>query len=169
MSLDVRLLRESFDQVVERSPFVTRRFYAILFERYPVTRAMFSPSPAGLTRQERMLTDALAAVLEHLEDGPWLEETLFALGKKHVQYGVRDEMYDWVGECLLAALAEAAADQWTAQHAAAWTAAFLAIRDFMLAGAHAAMPSHQEKHDGMLRPPHDNVADGHGRRASVEQ
>src|SRR6185369_268617 len=61
MSLDVKLLRESFDVVVERSPNLTHRFYEILFERYPQTRHMF---PEGRrSRQEGMLTEALVAVL----------------------------------------------------------------------------------------------------------
>ncbi len=135
MSLDVQLLRTSFELVVERSPQVTARFYEIFFERYPQVRPMFGGGPAALERQQRMLTDALVAVLDHLEDAPWLEGTLVSLGRKHVGYGVRDEMYNWVGECLLAALAEAAGPHWSKEVEAAWTAAFGAIAGLMLRGA----------------------------------
>ena len=137
MSLDVALLRSSFDLVVSRSPQVIARFYEIFFERYPMVRPMFGKNPDALARQERMLTDALVAVLDHLEDAPWLQGTLFALGKRHVGYGVADEMYGWVGESLLAALAEAAGDAWSPELEAQWSAAFGAIRDMMLAGAAA--------------------------------
>jgi hemoglobin-like flavoprotein len=136
--MNVTLLRSSFDLVVERSPRVTARFYEIFFERYPEVRPMFGGGAAAVERQQKMLTDALVAVLDHLEDAPWLTETLFALGKRHVGYGVRDEMYAWVGECLLAALAEAAGDEWTDEIAAEWATAFGAIRDLMLRGAAAA-------------------------------
>lgn len=135
MSLDVALLRSSFDLVIERSPLVTRRFYEIFFARYPQVRPMFGGGPAAPERQQRMLTDALVAVLDHLDDAPWLEQTLMSLGRKHVGYGVRDDMYAWVGECLLAALAEAAGDDWSPAIAAAWTAAFGAIAGLMLRGA----------------------------------
>lgn len=135
MSLDIQLLRESFETILERSPEVTKRFYEIFFERYPQVRPMFSGGAAGQQRQQRMLTDALAAVLDHLEDAPWLEETLVAMGRKHVDYGVRDDMYNWVGECLLAALAEAAGPHWSKEVEAAWTAAFGAISGLMLKGA----------------------------------
>lgn len=37
------------------------------------------------------------------------------LGAQHVVYGVTDEMYDWVGESLLATVAEAADDAWNAE------------------------------------------------------
>ena len=135
MALDVALLRESFQLVAERSPQITSRFYAIFFERYPQVRPMFGKDTS---RQEKMLTDALVAVLDHLEDAPWLQQTLFALGAKHVGYGVRDEMYGWVGESLLAALAEAAGDAWTPAVEQAWTEAIGAIASMMLAGAASA-------------------------------
>jgi len=144
MALDVSILRESFATVVERSPQVIARFYEIFFERYPEVRPMFGRAPAGIARQEKMLTDALVAVLDHLEDAPWLQETLFALGAKHVGYGVRDEMYGWVGQCLLAALAEAGGDAWTSDVEAQWAEAFGAIQSMMLAGAFAARASVEE-------------------------
>jgi hemoglobin-like flavoprotein len=137
MALDPKILRESFATVVEQSPRVIGRFYEIFFERYPEVRPMFGRTPAGALRQEKMLTDALVAVLDRIEDAPWLEQTLFALGAKHVDYGVRDEMYEWVCECLLAALAEAAGDAWTPEVEGQWAEALRAIRDMMLEGAEA--------------------------------
>ncbi len=137
MALDVTVLRESFTLVAQRSPDVSARFYAIFFERYPEVRPMFRTDHEGLLRQSRMLTDALAAVLDHLEDAPWMQQTLFSLGARHVRYGVRDEMYPWVGECLLVALAEAAGEAWTPHVQEQWVAAFGAIQSMMLAGAAA--------------------------------
>lgn len=57
------------------------------------------------------------------------------MGRQHVSYGVTPEMYGWVADSLLRTLAEVAGSEWTAQTEAAWTAALLAIRDLMLAGA----------------------------------
>lgn len=133
MSLNVELLRRNFDLVVERSPALTHRFYAILFERYPQTQAMF-PASNRLT-QEGMLTQALVAVMDHLEDAPWLQSTLHALGARHVAYGVTDEMYGWVGTSLLATLAEACGNDWSPEIEAAWTEAYGAIAGLMQAGA----------------------------------
>lgn len=133
MSLNVKLLRESFNLVVERSPNLTHRFYEILFERYPQTVAMF---PEGRRqRQEGMLTEALVAVMDHLEDAPWLTSTLHGLGAKHVDYGVTDEMYGWVGDALLRTLAEVCQEQWTPEAEAAWAAAYGAIASLMKEGA----------------------------------
>jgi len=113
-------------------------------------RSIFKASVAALAvaplfgrnsraRQEEMLTQALVAVLDHLEDASWLTTTLPALGAKHVGYGVTDEMYGWVGECLLAAIAEAAGEAWSAELAAAWTEAYGAIAGLMLSGAQAVV------------------------------
>jgi hemoglobin-like flavoprotein len=149
MPLDPILLRESFDLVVERSPNVTSRFYEIFFERYPEAGALFGTGPVDVARHGRILTSALVAVLAHLEDGPWLEKSLVKLGAAHVRYGVRDEMYAWVGECLLAALAEGAGDAWTDEMQVQWTGAFGVIQTTMLMGAvaereiNASKPSSQ--------------------------
>ena len=136
MELRPDILRSSFDLVVERNPDVVARFYEIFFERYPQVRPMFGIRNSAEVQQE-MLTQALVAVLDHLEDAPWLEETLAGIGAKHVEYGVTDEMYGWVGECLLAAMAEVAAEAWTGEVEAQWVAAYGAITSMCLAGATA--------------------------------
>jgi hemoglobin-like flavoprotein len=82
-----------------------------------------------------MLQDALVAVIEHLEDPVWLGRTLSGLGAKHVDYGVTPEMYPWVAECLIAALAEIVGAAWRPEHAEAWHAALAAVSDLMLEGA----------------------------------
>lgn len=133
MALNIELLRGSFEVVATANPRFIGRFYELLFARHPQTRAMFSPGSEA--RQAEMLTGALVAVLEHLEDAPWLVQTLGALGAKHVTYGVTREMYDWVGSSLLATLAEVAGPAWSAELEAAWGEAYAAIVSMMQAGA----------------------------------
>lgn len=130
MALNVELLRGSFELVATADPKFATRFYQILFQRYPQTQSMFSPSSRA--KQAEMLTAALVAVIDHLEDAPWLQSTLAALGEKHVGYGVTREMYDWVGECLLATLAEVAGPKWTPELAAQWAEAYGVIVSLML-------------------------------------
>jgi hemoglobin-like flavoprotein len=129
MGLNVPVLRSTFALVVERQPLVVHRFYEILFSRYPQAKQLFGRNSAAA--QEKMLTDALVAVIDHLEDAPWLGSTLSALGAKHKDYGVKPEMYGWVGTCLLAALAEAAGPDWSPEAEAAWTDAYGAIVSLM--------------------------------------
>ena len=129
MPLNVSLLRQSFEVVATANPRFVSRFYEILFERHPSARALFPQN--GMARQEEMLTQALVAVLDHLEDAPWLQTTLSGLGAKHVEYGVTREMYDWVGASLLATLAEVAGPAWTPELQGAWAEAYGAIVSMM--------------------------------------
>jgi hemoglobin-like flavoprotein len=140
MGLNVELLRQSFETVIERSPYLTHRFYEILYDRYPVTLKMFPLSRRA--QQENMLTQALVAVLDHLEDAPWLTTNLRGLGARHVNYGVTDEMYSWVGTSLLATLREVAGDDWSLELENAWTEAFWAIANLMREGARLAVEAH---------------------------
>lgn len=132
MALDVQLLRSSFDQALARQPDLTHVFYNELFARYPAARPLFDR--ADMTVQERMLAEALVAVMDHLEDVPWLQTTLEGLGAKHAGYGVTSDMYDWVGESLIATLGKANGEDWTAGHTTAWQEAYGAIVRMMLAG-----------------------------------
>jgi hemoglobin-like flavoprotein len=136
MALDGELLRSSLELVVSRQPEITPRFYEILFARYPQTRELFGRNSRAA--QAQMLQDAIVAVVDHVEDAAWLTSTLHAMGRKHHDYGVTREMYPYVGESLIATLAEIAGDDWTPAIERAWVDAFGAIRDLMLAGTDAA-------------------------------
>jgi DNA-binding winged helix-turn-helix (wHTH) protein/hemoglobin-like flavoprotein len=136
-SFDVRALRESFHRIVERTPTVTTRFYQILFDRHPEAHPLFRRNAPE--KQARMMNDTLMAIVDRLEDAPWLKASLAALGAKHVEYGIADSMYAWVGGALLAALAEAAGEAWTPRVARAWTDAFHEISRMMIEGAHLAV------------------------------
>ena len=65
----------------------------------------------------------LLEILDHLEDGPWLQLNLFALGTRHTHlYKVPPDAnaYGWVGSALLATLADAIPG-WDDKHRQAWT------------------------------------------------
>lgn len=133
MALNGALLQSSLELVVSRRPEITPRFYEILFARYPQARSLFRRNAPEA--QQKMLQEAIVAIIDHVDDAEWLTSTLGAMGLKHVEYGVTPEMYPWVGECLVATLAEIAGPDWTPAMEAAWTEAFGAIQGLMLAGA----------------------------------
>ena len=133
MGLDITTLRTSFELVLDREPNLTHRFYDVLFLRHPEARPLFGGGARD--RQEKMLTEALVAVMDHLDDAPWLTQHLHALGAKHRDYGVTVAMYEWVGSALLETLAAVAGDDWTPRHAAAWSEAYGVIARLMQDGA----------------------------------
>jgi len=130
-----RLLEESYELALLRDPDFPRLFYDILFREHPSTRALFKSN--SLNAQRTMLSKALVAAIDHLEDESWLFEHLAPLGNEHLAYGVTAEMYDWVGAALIASIAEVCEDDWTEQHAAAWRDAYARITVAMRRGEHA--------------------------------
>src|SRR5262249_38419264 len=131
-SMNADLLRSSLDLVVERHPLVVTRFYELLFARYPQIRALFGRNPEAA--REKVVTLAFVAVLDHLDEAPWFEVTLGALGAKLAAYGVTDEMYGWAGECLLVALAQAAGSSWSGEVEVEWKTALTAVAAAMQRG-----------------------------------
>jgi hemoglobin-like flavoprotein len=132
MSIDVELVRDSFALAAAREPALVDDFYRRLFARAPELASMFR---RGAREQADMLRAALVAVVEHLEDAPWLAANVAALGARHRGYGVTASMYATVGAALLDALAAACGDTWTPAHAAAWTEAYTTLAQLMIAGA----------------------------------
>lgn len=123
------LLEESYELALLRDADFPRLFYDILFRNHPSTRPLFKSN--SLNAQRTMLSKAILASIDHLEDAAWLEEQLVPLGQGHIAYGVTDEMYDWVGASLIAAIAEVCDTDWTQAHATAWQEAYQRISQVM--------------------------------------
>ncbi len=62
----------SFQLVTEREPEVTSCFSETFFNRYPQVKPLFTRNSPE--KQPQILTEALVAVMDHLEDAPWLED-----------------------------------------------------------------------------------------------
>lgn len=137
MGLDTALLRASLSQALNRMPDLGTRFYALLFERYPETRRLFGGADEMAVMEDRLIA-ALRGLMYRIDDAPTLTGSLEALGARHVEYGVTDEMYDGFGECLLATVAEALTDEWTSEVAAQWVRAWDGVQARCLRGARAA-------------------------------
>ena len=130
MSLNVPLLQDSFALVAEAEPELAKHFYGHLFTDYPQVKPLFGSH--SMTEQGKMLTEMLASVIGHLEDEQWLVSNLKALGVRHLDYGVTEEMYPMVGASLLKTLAQVAGDKWSDELHSAWSDALGAISALML-------------------------------------
>jgi hemoglobin-like flavoprotein len=135
-AMNIEVLRVSFESLEHGEWDFTPRFYAILFSRYPELRALFENDMQQ--KQQTMLYQALAAIMDHLDNAFWLKESLMKYGARHAKYGITDQMYDRFGECLLATLSEFKGSEWTPPLAQAWSEAYDAISKLMKAGAAAA-------------------------------
>lgn len=130
------LIETNLALVSEAAPDVVGRFYTKLFERHPDLKPLFGRRSAAA--QEKMLLEAILAVVDHMEDATWLQETLRPMGAKHLGYGVRDEMYPLVADTLIATLREISGRSWSDPLERAWAGALGAVAGEMIAGAREA-------------------------------
>jgi hemoglobin-like flavoprotein len=130
------LIERNLEVVTQNAPDLIARFYATLFQRNPELASLFGRRSAEA--QQQMLLQAIVAVVDHLEDSAWLNGTLRALGRKHVDYGVTDAMYPMVASALIDALREASRERWDDATAQAWTGALTFVAETMIAGARDA-------------------------------
>lgn len=126
------LIRSNFALVVDRAPDLVERFYARLFTEQPQLKALFGRRSEKA--QAEMLTSALLAVVDHLEDPAWLVSTLAPMGDKHRTYGVKDEMYPMVAGALVGSLKDVSGADWTADTEQAWLGALTFVAKTMMAG-----------------------------------
>lgn len=133
---NAELLQANLDLVVSRDPDLMQIFYALLFERYPEVKPLFGRN--SQREQAQMLTEAVGMLVANVDDPEFVRSTMLAVGKKHLDYGVEDRMYGWVGECLVATLERVSAEAWTAKLQTAWTETLTAISGIAVEGASIA-------------------------------
>ena len=138
MSLDPRLIQESFALVEDSAGKVASHFYALLFLEDPSLRDMFPPM---MDAQRDRLLGALVKVVHEAHEPENLVDYLQQLGRDHRKFGVRPEHYDTVGRCLVAAMKRFARPGWTAEMDASWGAAFELVAGTMIAAAQDAAKS----------------------------
>jgi hemoglobin-like flavoprotein len=130
------LVKSTWSHVVPIADVAATMFYDRLFEIDASTRPLFKST--DMVEQRRKLVQALATVVNGLDDLAPLVPVLETLGKNHVRYGVTDKHYDSVGAALLWTLEQGLKDAWTPAAKAAWTAAYGAVAGVMLGAAHQA-------------------------------
>jgi NAD(P)H-flavin reductase/hemoglobin-like flavoprotein len=138
MSLDPRLIQESFALVEENAGKVASHFYALLFLEDPSLRDMFPPM---MDAQRDRLLGALVKVVHQAHEPEGLVEYLQQLGRDHRKFGVRPEHYETVGRCLVAAMKRFARPGWIPEMDASWGAAFQFVAGTMISAAQDAAKS----------------------------
>lgn len=133
MSLNIKLLRDSFQAVAPKGDELMDVFYATLMERYPQVKPLFGS--VDMKAQKKKLLASLVLVMNNLERPDDLTSALHGLGAKHVGYGAEAGHYDAVGECLLHALNTVAGELWNDELEHAWSDAYGAVASLMKEGA----------------------------------
>ncbi len=124
----VKIVRLTFAQAMNRKDEVGRIFYERLFAIAPDTKVLFK---GDIDEQSRKLMDTLAIAIGNLRDAPALSGMLEALARRHVAYGVREEHYNKVGEALLWTLEKVFGEAFTAEVRSAWATLYGIVADIM--------------------------------------
>jgi hemoglobin-like flavoprotein len=129
----IGLIQQSFSKVAPISQQAAALFYGHLFEITPEVKPLFR---GDMDEQGRKLMATLAVVVNGLTKLETVLPGVSALAKKHVSYGVKPEHYAPVGVALLWTLERGLGKEWTPDLAAAWTAAYAVLSDFMIKEAY---------------------------------
>ena len=130
----INLIKKSFRPVMAQAAVAADVFYNRLFESEPNLRALF---PVDLQEQKQKLMKTLGLAVANLDKFDELKPVLESLGRKHAEYGVREEYYPMVGGALLWTLSELlGAANFDAATEEAWVEMFEVVSATMINAAH---------------------------------
>ncbi|MGF1513992.1 MAG: globin domain-containing protein [Elainellaceae cyanobacterium] len=132
MTLDIDRLETTFAQIKDHEKAFTAAFYDRLFADYPDVKPLFAH--AQMQQQGEKLFKSLVFVVENLRQPAVLDNSLKALGTRHVKYGVLPSHYPMVGGALLKTFEAFLGPAWDAAAQQAWVKAYQAVTQIMLDG-----------------------------------
>ena len=124
----IALVKISWDKVVPISETAAELFYGKLFELDPELKALFS---SDMKEQGRKLMKMIGTAVNALDRLDQVVPAVEDLGRRHIDYGVKDKDYDTVGAALLWTLEQGLGDRYTPAVAEAWTAVYTLLADIM--------------------------------------
>ncbi len=124
----IRLVQMSFALVAADADGAADIFYDRLFALDSSLRRMF---PADLSEQKKKLMTTLGFAVGSLNKLEALIPALENLGRKHADYGVRDEHYKTVGAALIETLRQGLGSHFTPQTETAWATMFAVVSKTM--------------------------------------
>lgn len=101
-------------------------FYAKLFNDHPELRPLF---PRDMNEQYLKLTDMLSSIIMRLDHQDL--NAIVEMGKRHVNYGVRQSHYTMVGNAMIWMLSKALGAEWDQKTADAWIQCYTEISALM--------------------------------------
>ena len=125
---EVADVQKSFAMVAPIADQAGMMFYERLFVLDPSLRPMFAED---LTEQSKKLMHVLAVAANGLNHPEALVPVVQALGAKHVDYGVKAQHYDTVGQALIWTLEKGLAGAFTPQVKSAWLSAYTLLSSIM--------------------------------------
>ncbi|MGB1141194.1 MAG: globin family protein [Halioglobus sp.] len=125
----VTMVKDTWAQVAPISEQAAELFYGRLFELNPDYQSLFT---GDMKSQGKMLMSMLNTAVTSLDKLDAIVPAVQALGKRHVDYGVKPEDYDTVGAALLWTLDKGLGDAFTDEVKEAWTETYTTLATVMI-------------------------------------
>ena len=132
-------IRDTFAAVAKAGDEAAGYFYAWLFLRRPELRDLFPPA---MDEQRDRLFRALSRIIDSLETPDQMAAYLAQLGRDHRKYHVEPEMYDAVGEALIATLRAFAGPAFTADAEQIWVQTYTTASSLMIRASEEDATTH---------------------------
>lgn len=132
----IEKVQSTWATVAPAAEQVAELFYGRLFELEPRYRELFT---GDMKSQGRKLTTMLNTAVNSLTRLDTILPAVSALGRRHVDYGVRPNDYAVVGEALLWTLEQGLGDGFTPEVKDAWTETYGALSGVMIQAAEDAV------------------------------
>jgi len=131
-------VRSTFAKVERIPEIVGLVFYRRLFELDPTLRRLFRNN---IQEQSRKLVSTLKMAVDCLEQPREVQAALQALGRRHIQYGVKEGHYVTVGAALLWTLEYTLSSEFDSSAQEAWLELYTWLANTMKEAASAAEKS----------------------------
>lgn len=133
---EIKLVQDSFEQVVPIAETAATLFYEDLFETAQEVRPLFAKT--DIKDQGAKLMTMLTVVIRGLNDLDKIVPAAETLAVRHVDYGVKSEHYGKVGASLLRTLKKGLGDDFTPEVENAWTSIYSALSTVMIQAAYGS-------------------------------
>jgi hemoglobin-like flavoprotein len=130
----ISLVQSSWNKVSPIADQAAAMFYGRLFELQPTYRKLFKTEQK---EQGRKLMQMISVAVNGLPKLDTIVPAVEELGRRHLDYGVEEEMYDAVGEALLWTLSKGLGEAFTAEVKQAWTETYTTLADVMKSASYS--------------------------------
>lgn len=129
----ITIVKSTVPVLQEHGHAITKRFYARLFENNPQLKNLFNQTNQKQDRQSMALANAVYAAANYIDQLEAIIPAIQPILHKHRSLQITPEMYDIVGENLLAAIKEVLGDAATDEIINAWAEAYGEIASVFIA------------------------------------
>ncbi len=124
-----QLIKSTWTMVIPIADTAAACFYDRLFEIDPGLQPLFAAT--DMKSQRKKLIQALATVVNALDDIDAVLPRIEALGRSHAHYGVEDRHYISVGSALIQTLEQGLGEAWNDRVRDAWIEAYGLVSSVM--------------------------------------